>query len=74
MKRAQTPAPVLLNVHAVPVVQLLMQEYHAKTMAMKDAERRLHEAAAACAKAQGLKPEDFDLNWDLKAFVPKKRD
>ena len=55
----------------IAVMDSLLRNLDQATQAANEARARVDAYALQCAAIKGLKPEDFTLNWDLKAFVPK---
>jgi len=63
---------VPLKPDQIAVMETMMGVFENAKRAADDAFRRMLVYGEQCAQLCGLQPNDFDLNWDLKAFVRKK--
>lgn len=69
-----TPDSVIpVDPQVIPIIEMLFAERFACQIALDRAAERLTQAITRAGMAAGLN-EAWELNWETKAFVPKKRE
>lgn len=62
---------IALKPEMTAILDTLIRARDQSIAAARESEARLNAYAGQCATLCGVKDTDFDLNWDVKAFVPK---
>ena len=68
---AANHGPVPFRPDDIAIMDGLMENFERAKRAAEEAYRRVQIHAQQCAERSGISVQDFDINWDLKAFVPK---
>ncbi len=64
---------IKLKPEHIAVMDTMLSAFEASKRAANEAMARANAYADQCATLCGVDPKDFELNWDLKAFVPKPK-
>lgn len=65
---------IALKPEMIAIFDTLLRTRDQSIAAANEAAARLNAYAQQCASLAGVDPKDWDLNWDLKAFVRKPKD